>query len=168
MTGERTPELPANRALCDGWQKMLHLFSIFCQPSQDICADYLDLMRLVFLTTPERIVGAPCSKKILERADPPNGVRECAQLCTVQHYTPRRLTKITPNQLFLILLTIPVQLIPFCAKLAAVQTKAIPSKHYWSSPQEMTILCLRRWIVSSHHSRSVGSSQIIMGSWRFG
>lgn len=32
----------------------------------DICADYLDLMRLVFLTTPDKIVGAPCSKKILD------------------------------------------------------------------------------------------------------
>jgi hypothetical protein len=29
----------------------------------DICADYLDLMRLVFLTTPDKIVGAPCSSQ---------------------------------------------------------------------------------------------------------
>ena len=55
-------------------------------------------------------IKASCIRLRCERADPPNGVRECAQLRTIQHYIPRRSTKITLNQLFLILLTIPVQL----------------------------------------------------------
>ena len=40
-------------------------------------------------------IKAGCIQLRCERADPPNGVREY----TVQHYTPRRSTKITLNQL---------------------------------------------------------------------
>ena len=57
---------------------------------------------------------AGCIHLRCERADPPSGAREN----TVQHYTPRRSTKITLNQLLLILLTIPVQL--YCGALGAV------------------------------------------------